>query len=1100
VGERFGLQLAGSPADVAALTGLGEAASDLVDQAWIAVLAGDGVGSVVVSPILGPARAEDLARRGIPIVAVTEIDEDVELRTLVGRPIARRWTAPTRRPAPRLIEAIRLRRLPGEPLVDEALFVAPVEARGLQRLMERLLLLERGDVQVCGFTDGDGSASLAVKVKAPPVYLLMAARDGEGGLSVYARGGSSPLWVAWSFEHPLAPAAVAALTRVGQAALVEPSGAWRRLPAEFRPRSIYDSVTPVLDAADVSLRPAEIDVRFPIPLRLVPGPVADADLWLLTPDDLLALGPLVEACTSDELGRLTLARLTGDDGTRYLLRERVRPGAARMAARVSDALGLGGYVQVAGADNLYVPSGRKLVPLLRRDDLRRLLGLERAHAVVLTEDRDGPRIVRVLEVDEAPLHRFIDYVATDRRLELDRLLERTVFEFPEVTIEWPEARRSPVERPPSRERRPEVTKRVEVRRDEPKEEAQAEVVEPSVRLAELRARARELEAILAAGGCDDPAPWAELGGIKVELGELDEAAACLETALLHGGPPYDRALARELSAVSVGMSDGAGSEDQLMELVVSDRRTPAESARLGALLLARMADGLPPADEVMQLALPGFLDPRLPVARRLAWTVAAAWYHHARDRLGLTRAREAILGGINERGLSELHDLPRFVRAALAREGAGDPAEARGDRLQHGQLVALEALWHMAVAGGLPEIDVHANYVRLIFAVGFARLGARATAQEIVAPIEAELDVHEAPNRALFKLYGMRLAHETAGGSAEAWAADVEKVMATVRDAKHRQAAQWLQKRSMWLRPSGEDDSLVGRPTRFKLPPTVPVDGLAEHLAREMSPSARNFDYIVAEAVDVVLRRALASGSEAIVAGVLAGAEPGLGNIEILSHRAEAIGACIHGAAVLGDDALLGRLLDALVDVARSKKLGSARELARAVERGLVALRRHGGVEPARGLLEALAEVHAYTEADRVTLHVTVAKGFVQLGEEPAADALLGKLIERILGGTLDYVTRAQAGVAVAGALRHWPNAARVERLGKLFAALHQFRDTFTTGRFFDTHKIMMLEAIVDSLADSQTRHSDKIQAYLDQEEHALRRRILTDWSAVCGR
>ena len=45
-----------------------------------------------------------------------------------------------------------------------------------------------------------------------------------------------------------------------------------------------------------------------------------------------------------------------------------------------------------------------------------------------------------------------------------------------------------------------------------------------------------------------------------------------------------------------------------------------------------------------------------------------------------------------------------------------------------------------------------------------------------------------------------------------------------------------------------------------------------------------------------------------------------------------------------------------------------------------------------------------------------------------------------------------------------------------------------------------MLEAIVDSLADSQTRQSDRIQGFLDQEEHALRRRIFADWSALCGR
>jgi hypothetical protein len=62
------------------------------------------------------------------------------------------------------------------------------------------------------------------------------------------------------------------------------------------------------------------------------------------------------------------------------------------------------------------------------------------------------------------------------------------------------------------------------------------------------------------------------------------------------------------------------------------------------------------------------------------------------------------------------------------------------------------------------------------------------------------------------------------------------------------------------------------------------------------------------------------------------------------------------------------------------------------------------------------------------------------------------------------------------------------------------FRDTFTASRWFDTHRILMFEAIVDSLADSRTRHSDRVQGFLDHEEHALRRRIVRDWSALCGR
>ena len=97
-------------------------------------------------------------------------------------------------------------------------------------------------------------------------------------------------------------------------------------------------------------------------------------------------------------------------------------------------------------------------------------------------------------------------------------------------------------------------------------------------------------------------------------------------------------------------------------------------------------------------------------------------------------------------------------------------------------------------------------------------------------------------------------------------------------------------------------------------------------------------------------------------------------------------------------------------------------------------------------------------------------------------------------------MARAQGGLAVAQALRHWPNMTRVERFRRFVAELAVFRDTFTASRYFDTHKILILEAVVDSLADSRTRHSDRLQGFLDQEEHALRRRIVTDWSAVCGR
>jgi hypothetical protein len=372
---------------------------------------------------------------------------------------------------------------------------------------------------------------------------------------------------------------------------------------------------------------------------------------------------------------------------------------------------------------------------------------------------------------------------------------------------------------------------------------------------------------------------------------------------------------------------------------------------------------------------------------------------------------------------------------------------------------------------------------------------------QIIAPIEEEIDVHEAPNRALFRLYMARLAHEASGGSDESWEAEARKQIHAVRSARERKAVTWLQRRSLWL--ATDEDAVrrrgPGRRKGYTLPAHVELGGLAESLSRVMKPKPGNYDYIMADAVEAHIDRALASGSETLLAEVLVAADANLHSIVILGHRAEAIGHCIRGAANLGDDLALDHLLGRLVEVAEDPKLGGVHELAEALRRGLVALRRFGGIEPARGLLEALSGVSAYTAAGTIELQSTVASGLVQLGEEGVAEALLSRLVAQIFDGSFDYVSRCEAGIAVASALRHWPNVARITHCGRFLAEIDVFRDTFTTNRYFDTHKILILEAIVDALADAQTRHTDQIQGFLDLEEHALRRRIIADWSALCG-
>jgi hypothetical protein len=66
---------------------------------------------------------------------------------------------------------------------------------------------------------------------------------------------------------------------------------------------------------------------------------------------------------------------------------------------------------------------------------------------------------------------------------------------------------------------------------------------------------------------------------------------------------------------------------------------------------------------------------------------------------------------------------------------------------------------------------------------------------------------------------------------------------------------------------------------------------------------------------------------------------------------------------------------------------------------------------------------------------------------------------------------------------------------------LDRFTDAFTArDKLYETYKVLMLERIVDTVADDVTFESDKVRGYLDEDEQSLRRRIIADWRSACGR
>ncbi len=803
---KYGLRLHDDPRDLATLRTLADTLPALRNAPWTELRPGaPGARGTVLHAPLDVHQAQQLRARGLDVVRITEDDDG----TLVLHPyrIARieapaRWSDPRARAASTLWEAVRPRAIGGDPPADEVCFWAPREGDGAHRTVERLLALGRDDVTVTELRDADGEA-LLLRLANAPRYLLMRAHDEPAeGVRAYVRAGDGDLWVAFGYAHPLAGLASRALREHRRRAFVDADGTWRFVDPGAPARSVYDVLETRFEARAAEWSASPGGERFRITLRLAPAPAVDPELWLLDADQLLAMEPLVESMADAELARFTISRNHTSAGVRYVLQELVRPNVSRLGVRVSDLLGVAGYARAAGVDNLYLPVGRRLAPAMRRDELRALLGTDAARLVVVTEDGDGPCLVSLTNPEESTLRSWVEYVATDRRAELDRLVDDSVFDWPELAVERPpvvaEGRRRADESDEKESRRPPTTRR----RPEPAApaaETQTTAGDEAARLAALREAMRPFEATLAEGGCDDPAPWRELAALKQQAGDTDDACACLEAALFHGVLDVD--LASRLASQRARISGHSGSAEELLTLATKMALAPGEAAYLGARVLEHIARGdaleVKLTEGFFQEVARCFASPSSPSSRRLAWTVLRAVHGRAGDALELTRAKERVLGGINDRGLSESVDLPRFVRYALALtvEGAeGEQARSRAEQLR-----AMEDLWRDASAT-LAELDPRSAYVRSAFGVGFMRLGAAAMARDVVAPVEAELPVHEAPNRVLLQLYQARMTHEATGGDAAAWAREVETALAGIREPKVKDRVEHLRKRSEWLR------------------------------------------------------------------------------------------------------------------------------------------------------------------------------------------------------------------------------------------------------------------------------------------------------------
>ncbi|MDP2345133.1 MAG: hypothetical protein Q8O67_29580 [Deltaproteobacteria bacterium] len=1091
----WGLRLSGNASDQAGLMAVLARAPKASSADWLAL---DSVEqSYVVTDALGRDDALALTSLGHDVVQVApDVDGKLEILSLKSGkavPLAGLKSRKAKglllalRPVPTVTKA-----------AGEGVFVVD-DPGETARLIERLLILERDDARVCTLqVDAHAVHTLVVRVPSPPVWLLLWCGDeARRGVRAYVRNDddSPSLYTAVGFRHPLSSHLADALHKAGEIGLLDADGTLRRTKAGWPEQNIHDALQPELPAQTTTLTPLPLQRRFTVRLRLAAALSDDAfepELFLLDDDDdLFLLESFLEGAAADEVSRLLLSRVGDASGrARYVLREAVRAGVPRLGSRIASMFRRPGFARVPGFDGLYLPPGRRLVPQLRRDDLRALLSLEDAGAVVVDEDADGLKITRVSRLDDEPVGKLLTWMATSRRVELDRMLEEAVLTFPGLTLSRPKIQG------PAEKKRVEVVddvteptrkRRVHVRPASSLPSAPAE----SLDVQALRERETALEDMVF-DDVDNAHGWRELASVKTALGEKDDATAAIGAALF---------LVPEPASVALLLQANDRGAD-IIELCTVERPNNAQAQRLCALVLQALA-GRVVDDGVLQQAEQVLLAPEVPLSRRLQWAVLRAIHARSGDVIGLTRAKEAVMGALNGRGLTEALDLPRFIRARLALGDGGPTPIAKGleYRARTEQLVVIERLLPRVVDNPLDVSDGRGALLKAIFLVGFARLGSHAA--DLSTAIDAELPAHDGPVRILLRLYQSRAAFAlTSDGSSSAsaaWAEEVKRAVAAADKVEDRRVAEWLIKRSLWLRADvAADPVLTLRPSLEKLLARAPEGGIVDAI-RGVASHTGSYDYEIAGGLERLLDMALQGGRDDVIEAAAVAAHAAAPSMRILAHRARLLGAVVRAAATVGATGIVERALDDVSAIASDKNVPSTRDLLVAVRPALFALRRLGALEAARRFLSAFEPLTTQMGRETGPLSAALAEGFHQLADNDDAENLLERALERVLAAGTAHVDRYEAGAAVVAALQHWPHEARAARCEDLFGRLPIFTDTFTTRSWFPTHQLLMAERLIECLVDEVTVRSDRLQHHLDQDEARVRRRILTDWRAVVG-
>jgi hypothetical protein len=596
----------------------------------------------------------------------------------------------------------------------------------------------------------DGQAGpVLLRVVGPPYYTLMRAIESDPemaktGVRAYVEA-APRVWVQMGCTYAMA-------SRVeppaGHMLLLRPPRKWVQV-ADAAFRDIYEILDFKLPQGRQLWDAVELKHRLRVPLRLIEGDTPDPELWVLRENAFDQLDTLVRDSKESLIQRLIFA--VGANGHKNTIILRVRPSRQAPPQLVLTAEAYSPYMKL---QNLFVPVGTRLHPVLRRDALRKLLADDPAQITWLASIADKPgSFTPETMPDDAfrPLQDWVEYVLDHDRKALEAWVQEFRFDFePFVSMDESTAKPRPpgtgrkraTPAPPAIESKPAPAKPVEPKPqdqfDVVEEVIEVEAIEPSqvqLEIAALEKKFVELPGSLDAA--ERLEIWPELAKRYALSKAFGDASLCWLNRLWES-PDSDRAAQHELlkqwlhAEKTLHVEAFATTFERVLK---NDAPAPSDMRTLIVGILGGALQD-PPASIISRnlSAIQQYLE-----RHEKTIGVRAAWLAHwalarisKNDALGLARVRDRLLDRLVQDGLSPERDLPNFLRT----EGGSNQENLRLFQLRAPTLRQLALEW-LAKCKRF-QGDDHSfhesthHLVDLVFAFGYARVAESLASRELL--------------------------------------------------------------------------------------------------------------------------------------------------------------------------------------------------------------------------------------------------------------------------------------------------------------------------------------------------------------------------------